>query len=280
MELRESGRLMLSNLLHAYRSRRLSEPTLAALLQGVLNDWAGPSGRRPDAVVETFADRDPEHFLCQPPRAHSGSCSRVVDDVSFVCHNLDVTEAEGVIEDEVPTRLVEALERGLTREHIRVNSELRGRRPFAWVTRTQDLHDLRERVKSAAELASMVRDMLGLSHYTQDHLLLEVEYPPEAIEELALTAPTFVEGGAGVIFRARTSADGWGRAVNLRTHDDGLPEAVHPPLKLTPAFRVRRLGRISCAQGFVFQEVIRRSEHQWDGMPSDLRSFLERFGLL
>lgn len=279
MELRESGRLMLTNLLHAFRSQRLTEQTLAALLQGVLNDWANPSGRRPDAVVERFADRDPEHFLCQPPQAHSGSCSRVVDDVSFVCHNLDVTEAEGVIEDEIPADLLDAVERGLTEEHIRVNSQLGGRRPFAWVTRTQALRELRDRVTSVGELASTVRDMLGLSHYMQDHLLLEIEYPGDVVEALSLTAPTFIEGGSGVIFRARTSADGWGRAVDLRTHDDGLPEAVHPPVKLTPAFRVRRLGRITCAQGFVFQEVIRRSEHPWEGMPSDFRLFLERFGL-
>jgi len=40
---------------------------------------------------------------------------------------------------------------------------------------------------SPAKLATAIRDRLGLSHYDQDQLLLEVNYPVEAISSWSLS---------------------------------------------------------------------------------------------
>jgi hypothetical protein len=176
----------------------------------------------------------------------------------------------------VPRRLLEVLESGIPEGAA--CSEIRGRRPFAWVTSTTELDAIRRQCADGEDFASTVRDRLGLTHYSSDHLLVEIEYPDQVTAALAVAPPTFLEGGAGVIFRARKIGARWGRAVDLRTHDDGLPEAVHPPIAFTSAFRIRRIGRIVRSQGFSFEEVRTRADYPWTGMPDDLLQFMSNRG--
>jgi hypothetical protein len=133
---------------------------------------------------------------------------------------------------------------------------------------------MREQYSNPNELATLIRDRLGLAHYWEDDRLIEIQYPPKALDTLSLVAPTFIDGGAGVLFRARNAPDGWGRAVDLETHEDGLPEAVHPPVRLTADFRVKRIGRVLRGSNFTHLKVIERAEHPWSTMPLDLLEFL------
>jgi hypothetical protein len=269
-----SGRLMLTNLLHAFRTSRLPVERLRAIVVEVARTWRA-SGKAPDFAVQQVADRHPEEFLCQPPAIPPVPCSRVVDDATFVGY-LDLRERAFEYGDYVPRELLDRIElEGLTPELIGESPQvLKSRRPLTWVTRTEAIASLRERTTDGDELATQVRDQLGLAFYWADHLLLEVQYPEGAFEAAPLTAPTFIDGGTGVLFRARSAPDGWGRAVDLATHDDGLPEAVHTPVPLSTGFAVRRLGRVLRGPHFVHAEVIQHAEHPWSTPPADLLAFL------
>ena len=275
LEQTPSGQLMLTNLLHAFRTKRLSEQTFLALFAEVVKKWVAQRGVRADVVVETIADTvvgTPQHSAGEPLTCRS--CSRVVDDKSLVANNIDLRAAAFPYVDEVPHRLLRRLERGIPESWTR--NEMRGRRPFAWVTPTAGLEELRQQHADGDELAAIVRDQLGLAHYNSDHLLLEVRYPDGETSTLLLVPPSFLEGGAGVVFRARSAGDRWGRAVDLGTHDDGLPEAVHAPVPFTARFTIRRIGRIDRAPGFQFQQVVARAEYPWTGLPPDLAEFIKK----
>jgi len=272
LEQTPSGQLMLTNLLHAFRTKRLPDRTFVALFAEVVNTWQEEEGVRADVVVERIADTvvGTPHCACEPLPACS--CSRVVDDKSFVTNNIDLSEAAFPMVDEVPQRLLRRLERGIPERWAR--NDVRGRRPFAWVTPTERLEELRRQHASDSELASTVRDRLGLAHYHSDHLLVEIRYPDGAAVSVSLVPPSFLEGGAGVVFRARSAGDRWGRAVDLGTHEDGLPEAVHAPVPFSAKFTVRRIGRIDRAPGFQFQQVVQGAEYPWTGVPDDLAAFI------
>jgi hypothetical protein len=129
--------------------------------------------------------------------------------------------------------------------------EMRGRLPFAWVTKTSAIDDLRKRCP-APELADTLRDKLGLHHLREDQYLVEVVYPPGTPDELR--APTFLEGN-DIVFRSKRGSDSWGRAVDLKTLRDGLPEAVHVPIPFTQQYRVRDVGRLRQCPGVKFDKL-------------------------
>jgi hypothetical protein len=272
LEASPSGRLMLTNVLFAYRTKRPTEKTLRDLLVAVVARWTRDGGRRADSLVESIADELLNTELCGVPRAGTKPCSRVVDALSLVINNINHEELGFGICDEVPPRLLALLEQGIPEGSAR--GEIRGRRRLAWVTSTEQLEELRREHPDPNEFATVVRDRLGLSHYSQDQLLLEIQYPDDVSGTLQHAAPTFLEGGAGVVFRARECADLWGRAVDLQTMADGLPEAVHRPIAFTSAFRIRRIGRPDRAPGFEFQHVVEGAGHPWKQMPDDFNGFV------
>jgi hypothetical protein len=84
-----------------------------------------------------------------------------------------------------------------------------------------------------------------------------------------MTAPTFIEGSSGIAFRSCDHEDGWGRAVDLKTLADGLPEAVHPPEPFTDEFRIRAAGAIrGVNHNFSWDDLVRE---QWDD--DDIKQF-------
>jgi hypothetical protein len=269
----KSGTLMLTNVLFAFRTQRPTQETLRELLAAVASNWSPDGGRRADTLVETIADDKLKSAICGAPRSTASRCARVIDAYSFVTNNIKVRETGFGISDEVPPSLLAQLEAGI-REDL-PKGEIRGRRPLAWVTRKDHLDALRQHHGDPDEAATVVRNQLGLSHYNQDQLLLEIEYPDEVNGSLECAAPTFLEGGAGVVFRARTCADAWGRAVDLDTMGDGLPEAVHRPIAFTASFRIQRIGRPLSAPGFDFQKVIDAAEFPWGTMPPDFWEFVK-----
>ena len=51
LEATDSGRLMLTNVLFAFRTKRPSEKTLLDLFAAVMIDWSNEGGRRADSIV-------------------------------------------------------------------------------------------------------------------------------------------------------------------------------------------------------------------------------------
>jgi hypothetical protein len=118
-------------------------------------------------------------------------------------------------------------------------------RDFAWVTQTDAVQSIRATVGMDGRLPAVIRDKLGLRHYNDDQKLVEIVYSEDCFAASALAPPTFVEGSPNLIYRSTKRKDGWGRAVDLSTCEDGLPEAVHRPIPFTSDFRIRLIGRIA-----------------------------------
>ncbi|MEM8997193.1 MAG: hypothetical protein AAGF23_20585, partial [Acidobacteriota bacterium] len=168
-------------------------------------------------------------------------CSRVIDELSYFFYNLRPEHYGVPADDEPPPWFFrEVARRPLDAAGVR--GEMNTGRGYVWVTRTEGLQELGD---PAADRACRA---LGLSHFGGGTRLLAVHYPEGQPWSVQHGPPTAIEGGATAVFRSTAADDGWGRAVDLETLEDGLPELTHGPIPFTESFTLEVLGPVAHAE--------------------------------
>lgn len=252
MAQRDELRLVLYNVVSDLVKTRVPKEISATILQTTLSSWEQLVGPDPDgrpesderaaAVLADVLAQVTEEELCRGPACPLGTTeiSRITDHLGVWVNNIHkgaVAPPRDGLPDERFWRDVEA--DGLTDAQIIAGSQVRGGRPFAWITTRETLASIRNLKPS--ELATEVRDHLGLDHFEFGAELLEIEYPPGALEQTRVAVPTFVEGGINAAYKSAMDGQGWGTTRRLGGGEGG-PEAVHPPIRFTHRFRIRYLG--------------------------------------
>lgn len=132
------------------------------------------------------------------------------------------------------------------------HGELKSEVPFAWITQTEAVDELRRKHEISdnafsAMFATVLRDALGLYHFSRAEKLVEVIYPEHVTRDFVVAPPTFFEG-SDLVFRSGDGGRGWGRTVPLSgTHD--MPEAVHEPIPFSEHFKIRPVGSLARSAG-------------------------------
>lgn len=247
-ELRAVLRTVVSDLVRTRVPKEIS----ASILKTTIDSWKKIVGTDPDAhpeandhaadvLVNVLANLA-EDQLCQGPPCEPGetTISRVTDHLGVWVNNIHkgavAPPREGLPDD----RFWRDLEvHGLSEGHVKKGSMVRGGRPFAWITTRETLESIRS--AEHPQLATEIRNYLGLEHFEMGAELLELEYPADALKQTRVAAPTFVEGGGNAAYRSVETTRGWGATWKLGGGPGG-PEAVHPPISFTHRFRVRYLG--------------------------------------
>lgn len=256
------GRCRLSNLLHDIREDRIEDKDV---LQRFFKDVATLCEDDALGCLDVFRDavvngNGAYTLKGRPVSAGSGRFSRVVMSKHLREHNLELetTGAPSIKGVPLEEAQIEVIIEGLDRFRRNPNDpaakdptygEMRGKLPLAWITTTDDLDDVKrealgeQRRKTPDRCcADAVRTHLGLLHFMYDRAI-EIKYPEGTLNDNDLHVPTFLDGCTSRVFRCRTHPDdGLGRAVDLKTGDDGGPEAVHKPVEFTSAFELEYLG--------------------------------------
>lgn len=256
------GLILISNLLFDCKRDRIPTTVVRSLLIKVAKQWRThlSSGE----TVAAVADSEPADYFCQGEaiKSYAGECSRLVLAQDLIAYNTNLRKSALPLSDTVLTRRVDALaKRGLKDVAI---GKMTGRRPFAWVTQTSHIQTIRKTC-SPESLGAMLRDKSGLLHYYGDRQLVEIIYPSKVVKTADLHAPTFIEGSPGLIYRSAISPDRWGITVDLVTHGEGLPEAVHRPLAFDEQFRIVAVGFVNeTTYHFRWREFSLTFTEQWD----------------
>jgi hypothetical protein len=126
-----------------------------------------------------------------------------------------------------------------------IKGALRGDRPFCWVTKYDEVRSLTNG-NYDDQIATQVRDKLGLDRHGQDEHLMEIDYPVNFTQVNSIAMPTVLDAGNGAVFRPWTwkSSDGWGRTVDLETLTPGLSEGVHSECNADSTFNFRYIGKV------------------------------------
>jgi hypothetical protein len=231
-----------ANLLYDCENDRFGDRhRLQIVMRAVIDDWAALSEpAEPERKMQTCI----ASYCCvgQRVRAVSGPCSRVMHVVEFLKRHL--THRSTGRRPNAPVTADEVRDLDGLDLSGQLQGEMRNARGFAWVTLASCLEDIRTRQFPADE----ARNRLGLTHYDQDHHLIEVRYPASLSSILALHRPTFIEGCPSMIYRSFEGPEGWGAAVHLEdpaSPTTGLPEAVHPSVTCVDGMVVYDLGRLT-----------------------------------
>ncbi len=269
----DRGALLLANLAHELDSKSIPSTVLRTLVEAVADCWLAAPGGSAVQVFRQALKKVGDSALCrgEPALDPPQRCSRVMTALDFFRHHIDLN-AVGLIPDaDVPAHAIQRLEKeGLSRL---VKGTMKTAQPVVWVTDSQAIDSVRKAStpppaggNSTCEVASDLREQLGLDRYSQDELLLEIVYPPTLPRsDCPLRPPTLLEGIGSIYYRSKRTKTGWGLTVNLASGGDGLPEAVHPPVDLTADFRIRSIGRIrrnSCQVDY--KSLAQRAPKQWN----------------
>lgn len=263
------GRVFLGNMLYDCVNRRIPTSIVCFFHEKISHHWRNREPLdRPDEVVlpRVREELDLKGSFCQGINVPDNPrrCSRVVIVDGFFKHNLDWARLGYIVTGRVSTRQAKRLER----EGFRgcQKNEIRGSRPFAWVTKTDELDGIfsRERIRDRSRpFANIARKWLGLNHLEKDQHLIEVQYPEDQMLNAELKKPTFIEGDS-LVYCSRDGRDGWGIAVKLDDMSDGLTEAVHPAITCDGRSQIRDLGRLRpFAYAVDWEELIRNQPLPW-----------------
>ena len=245
----ERGALVLANLAHELSLGSLPRSVLRRFVETLAELWMSNPSAQPEKVLREALDELGNEALCQgqPPLEAPQRCSRVMATQDFFRRHVNHV-AVGLVPDSegVPPHYIQRLESGGLARYV--GGTLTTSKPVVWVTDSRRLDEMRRRTTS--DLATTLRHRLGLIHYGDGQQLLEVVYPSDSVPNAHCTLhpPTFLDGASSTVYRSKRSESGWGTTVDLASGEDGLPEAVHPPMELNERFRVRDLGTVGAGQ--------------------------------
>lgn len=242
-----------ANMMFDIHHARIPSDLYKSLQKKIIRQWRVHKLHKAHHVLDRTCSskRQKGSFYCKGPSVTlRRSCSRVVDfDVlrdkcllSFHLAPVGFTAIyNGTVEENDLSLLANSGLVGL----LRPDATIRGGKPLAWVTPSDDLDSVRNSSSGSPYEADYVRDKLGL-RYTSSVFLIEIKYPRDHPVLDRLVAPTFLDGCPNYVYRSARTSDGWGRAVDLGTDEytDGLPEAIHPTIDFTLDFTLSYIGRL------------------------------------
>ncbi len=248
------GRISLANMLCDFRRNGLPRALILRFVEDIAKHWESRRAHEsPEDIASRIIEENFETYLCQGPLVvYSGQCSRIMDIRNLVEYNMDLKMLPLPINGSLTPEQVELIFKSGLKGVAK--GMMRGGRPIVWVVRTKALTALISGVPSN-ERASLVREYLGLLYFQKDEHLVEIRYPENVMQSIQLYSPTFLDMFPTLSGWVRITKDGWGRTVNLRTMQDGLPEAVHAPIPFTDDFTLNDLGRLRpLTQGFNWEK--------------------------
>lgn len=120
------------------------------------------------------------------------------------------------------------------------NGYLTNANGFIWFTKQDAIPAKFRECSDNPEAAQHIQYLFGLGYFFDDGLI-EVQIPGNVIENES-RVPTIVDAGGYPYFIPRKRNDGFGRGLDLNKKKAGLPEAVHPRIKLEKTFKFRYVG--------------------------------------
>ncbi len=277
MESSAESRITLANLIHDVEKGRAHRDTLRRILRHVLelwdeathNDTMPRDHRTAAALLSATLDQASEEVFCTEPYfAVAGELARVVEiEVLTECYILKGAYGELV---KPHSRFKRPAVRKFAASQLQEGAMVRGGRPMAWVTKASALEEREQELEyetRVQEIATRIRNYVGLDHIGDGMEIVEMRYPPGAISACRISAPTVVEGSCRDVYRSYFGEDGdpWGRTIDLESKNlcGGAPEAVHPPIPLTHEFTYRHLGEVRGTRRRLAEDLERKCVRRW-----------------
>ncbi len=146
--------------------------------------------------------------------------------------------------------------------------KLKGAVDIFWFTKYDSIPDKFRECSDNPEAARVIRDLLGLAHYS-DVGLIEIQIPKHLVDK-GSKVPTICDVCGYSFFRPAKRKDGFGRAVDLDKKSLGLPEGVHEKISWDRDFPTRYVGDLP-------EEKKEFSDSEWKQLLDRSKKRVNRF---
>lgn len=208
-----------------------------------------------DAIVKALGE-PPVLFSLQGLRKpDTEPLSRVVDAQSFATHHVRYDEKFGYATEETLTQQIWTMFKNgdiVPKRHFK--GDLRSGRNLFWGTPTRCLEGLCETrqirpneftvepPEKADNVATEIRNLLGLSHMNEGVGLYRIDIPIELLTEVKICAPTTLDSSPRCVFLPAEGTSRYGWTLDLREMKPGAEEVVIEPITFTKDFKVTQIG--------------------------------------
>lgn len=236
---------------------------------------------RPVEVIVKALGEPPVLFALKGSRTPDAEpLSRVVDAESFT-YNVKYEELFGL---GTGTKLADTIwdlfKNGDIVPHRHFQGKLRSGRNFFWGTPTRTLEplcDTQEIRKNeyavhppekADDVATEMRNLLGLIHIAEGVGLYRIDIPVEILEQVKICAPTTLDSSPLCVFLPADKTTRYGWTLNLTNLQLGAEEVVVEPIDFTADFKVTQIGFV--------RGPLPNSEEVWNALETIVKDRLAK----
>ena len=212
-----------------------------------------------DVIVKTLGE-PPVLFSLQGLRVPKAEpLSRVVDAHAFAHFNVNWEELGLSPSETLKTTIWKMFKNGDIVPERHFNGELRSSRSLFWGTPTRCLeplcpqHQIRPNQyavhppETGDEVATEIRNLLGLSYINEGVGLYRIDIPIEQLEQVKICAPTTLDSSPRCVFLPADRTTHYGWTIHLRkleagALETGAEEVVVEPIRFTKDFKVTQIG--------------------------------------
>jgi hypothetical protein len=204
-----------------------------------------------ETIIEALGEPPVRFSLKGRPAPVTEPLSRIVDAMSFSLYNIDKRLGLGPNPEEVVWKMFRNGDIVPKRHFV---GELRSGRNLFWGTPTSrleplsDKHEIRPNEyvvhppEKADEVATQIRNLLGLSYINEGVGLYQIDIPKENLKDIKICAPTTLDSSPRCVFLPASKTKEYGRTLNLTNLQPGADEVVVEPIKFTAEFTVTQIG--------------------------------------
>jgi hypothetical protein len=223
----DRGSLFFKNIAADIRARKTLHPNIDQFFKTLATRLLAPTTNK--GALQTLSEVAalPEFQLAGPvTKTKFGHLTTTITFDSLRNYYLDFAKAP------IPHSLtdLEAAEfLGVDNIHrlLDLGARFRGGKQMVWLA---PLDDILSGFTGLLPGADELRSLLGLSHFVEDQVLINIRFKPELVQIYPLRRPTALDGGPNLIFRTDTSRRKYGYTINLVGLANGAREVVSPPI--------------------------------------------------
>lgn len=204
-------------------------------------------------TISEVASQERLHLRGARTRARLGSLTTTVSFDTLEKYYLDLSKAPVPVAM-TPQEKADFLGEVSIPKLLKPTERFRGGKKMVWLAPYTDiLHEF----ASTFPDADALRSFLGLSHFTQDEVLVNLQFSGSVTKSYEIRRPTSFDGGPNLIFRTDDTKRKHGYTVNLVGLTEGAREVVSEPIEARAVETCKIVGPVETMPSIDWSNVAR-----------------------
>lgn len=199
-------------------------------------------------LIDKIMSKDPDRFFRKGDRVPKDKYIYIRIMTSKACATHNIERSFGIPNNELSGNKLQEMLKNKINIPFNKNSKLKSKHPIFWCTTNEVLLKYKQIFKDKDELATKLRNVLGLDGIKKNDNLIYFEIQNNIFDEEDIKAPTFLDGCENKYFISINKDNEFGRAIDFDTLETLEKEAVGKEIPLIEPFSkyivIHDLGKV------------------------------------